>query len=413
MKKRLLPFLILLGALTSLAAQQPSYEAYFTPERLRVDLVFAGNAQTQDAFFSSLHKEGMWTGSPNQTVDPFGYGEYYIKVFASDGTLIFAKGFSSLFQEWRTTNEAKERDRAFNTSVWMPFPKQPVTFTVYERIAKKGTYEPMLTFNIDPADNLISHEKPRFQAKKLVDNGPEAHKVDLLFVAEGYTANEMDKFYKDARKFSEYLFAFEPFTSRKKDFNIWALPSVSEDSGPDIPQNDVWTRTVIGAAFNTFYIDRYMTAPDFLPIAQTVLGAPFDAIYVIVNTTKYGGGGIYNYYGLSMSDHRTEKEVFVHEFGHSFAGLADEYFSSQVAYNDMYPLDVEPWEPNITTQVNFASKWEDMMGIDGVGLFEGGGYSTKGVFRPVDDCRMRTNSAPAFCPVCQRAISRMIDFYTK
>ncbi len=397
----------------SVYAQQPSYSQYFTPERLRVDLVFSGNATTQDAWFSGLFKEPVWAGTRTQLVDPFGYGEYCCKAFAPDGTLIYSRGFSSLFQEWRTTDEAKMVDKAFNTSFWMPFPKQPVRFVVYERVARLGTYRPMLEFSIDPSDANITQDAPCCRAEKKVDNGPIERKVDILFVAEGYTADQMDKFRKDADRFTEYIFAFEPFKSRRSDFNIWILPVASEESGPDDPGRNIWHRTLLGAAFNTFYIDRYMTLPDYLPLAQTVSGSPFDALYVLVNTEKYGGGGIYNYYAASMSDHKTEKEVFVHEFGHSFAGLADEYFTSQVAYNDMYPLDIEPWEPNITTKVNFAAKWEDMMGQDGVGLYEGGGYVTKGVFRPVDDCRMRTNSAPEFCPVCQRAINRMIDYYTK
>ncbi|MDD4257034.1 MAG: M64 family metallopeptidase [Bacteroidales bacterium] len=396
---------------TPALAQSPSFDQYFTTERLRIDLVFTGNSKAQDAFLQSIHKEPVWAGSRTQLIDPFGYGEYYYKIFTPDGRLLFSKGFNSLFQEWRTTEEAKHRDMAFNSSVWMPFPKSPVVFVMYQRIAKKGTYEPILEFSIDPSDALISNEKPVYSAQKLIDNGPVENKVDLLFVAEGYTREEMDKFLADAARFSGYLFDYEPFKSRRNDFNIWTLSPASEESGPDIPQQNIWKRTCIGASFNTFYVDRYMTAPDYLPLAKMVSGAPFDAIYVIVNTQKYGGGGIYNYYGLSMADHRDVKEVFVHEFGHSFAGLADEYYTSQVAYIDMYPLNIEPWEPNITTMVDFGSKWKDMMEVEGVGLFEGGGYMAKGVFRPADDCRMHTNTAPGFCPVCQRAISRMIDYY--
>lgn len=404
--------LLLVGA-GCLCGQTTSFDTYFTPQRLRVDLVFAGNAHTQTAYLKQLNREEVWAGSRTTLVSPFGYGEYHCQAFTEDGTLVFSTGFSSLFQEWRTTDQAKVQAMAFNTSVWMPFPKVKLEFEVQARHAKKGTYEPLLRFTIDPADNLINQEQPPYTGTTILYNGPVEKKVDLVFVAEGYTQEQMDKFYKDAERFSGYLFDFEPYKSRKEDFNIWVLPCVSQDSGPDIPQNGIWNRTPLGAAFNTFYVDRYMTAPDFLPLAQAVAGVPFDAIYVIVNTSKYGGGGIYNYYGLSMSDHPTAKAVFVHEFGHSFAGLADEYYTSDVAYNDMYPLDIEPWEPNITTKVDFASKWEDMMDVEGVGLFEGGGYVSKGVFRPADDCRMHTNAAPAYCPVCQRAVSRMIDFYTK
>ncbi|HRW94968.1 MAG TPA: M64 family metallopeptidase [Bacteroidales bacterium] len=405
--------IICLGFATITLAQTVSYEDHFSEERLRIDLVFTGNATSQDVFLLSLHKEPEWAGPKKQLIPPFTYGEYQYKIYTKQGVLIFSKGFNSLFMEWRTTREATFRDMAYNTSLWIPYPKDTVYCELYERKSEDGTYQSMKKFLIDPADCLISEEKPVCQAERILDNGPVENKVDLLFVAEGYRTAEMEKFKRDAARFVEYLFEYEPFRSRRDDFNIWILPLVSEDSGPDIPRFDVWNKTALGSSFDTFYTDRYLTAPDQRLLAQAVSGAPFDAIYVIVNANKYGGGGIYNYYGLSTSDHTLSKQVFVHEFGHSFAGLADEYYNSEVAYINMYPEGVEPWEPNITTLVDFESKWKDMMDTEGVGLHEGAAYVAKGIFRPAPDCRMHTNEAPAFCPVCQRAISRMIDFYTK
>jgi len=405
--------IICLGFAAITRAQSVSYQDHFTAKRLRIDLVFTGNATSQDVFLLSLHKEPVWAGPKTRLIVPFTYGEYQYKIYTKQGDLVFSKGFNSLFMEWRTTREATQRDMAYNTSVWIPYPKDSVYCELYERISGDGTYKSMKKFLIDPSDCLISEEKEIFQAEILQQNGPLENKVDLLFVAEGYRQAEMDKFKRDAARFTEYLFEYEPFRSRRDDFNIWILSLVSEDSGPDIPRFDVWNKTALGSSFDTFYTDRYMTTPDYRPLAQAVSGAPFDAIYVIVNTKTYGGGGIYNYYGLSMSDHALSKEVFVHEFGHSFAGLADEYYNSEVAYINMYPSGVEPWEPNITTLVDFESKWKDMMETEGVGLYEGAAYVAKGIYRSAPDCRMNTNTAPAFCPVCQRAISRIIDFYTK
>jgi hypothetical protein len=412
MKKWLLVTLCL-GQFLISRAQPVDYDSYFTPERLRVDLVFTGNARQQDVFLHSLHKEQLWTGSKTRLAVPFSYGEYQYKVYASNNLLLFSKGFNSLFSEWITTQEALEKDKAFSTSLWMPFPKEPVLFEISRRVAQTGKWVPLKTFRIDPKDQLIREEKPVYTAEALLQNGPVENHVDLLFVAEGYRAGELDKFRKDAARFAQYLFEYEPFKSRKTDFNIWILPLVSEDSGPSLPQHDFWAHTALYSAFHTFYLERYLTLPDFSLLAKAVSGAPFDALFVLVNSTRYGGGGIYNYYGIGTSDHPLSKEVFVHEFGHSFAGLADEYYESEVAYLDMYPTDVEPWEANITTRVDFASKWEDMMDIPGVGLFEGAAYMAKGMYRPAEDCRMHTNRAPAFCPVCQRAIERIIDYFTK
>jgi len=408
-----LPSLLLSYAQTS-TLSTTDYDSFFTKERLRIDLTFAGDAKKQSIFLGGLHKEALWSGSRTNLVYPFNYGEYQYKLFDSTGRVIFSKGFSTLFQEWRTTAESKTTPRAFASSYWIPFPKVIVKVVFYERVKSTGLFSEIFSYNIDPKDKAINEEKENdFNVTPVMVSGDPAKKVDLVFIAEGYTAEQIGKFKADAAKFAGYLFNFEPYKSRKEDFNIWAVESISKESGTDIPHMGIWKNTIASSNFYTFQIDRYLTAPDQREIASLASNSTCDAIYVIVNTNKYGGGGIYNFYGLSMSDHPTEASVFVHEFGHSFAGLGDEYYSSAVAYEEFYNLKTEPWEPNLTTQVNFDSKWKDMMGKDGVGLYEGGGYMTKGIFRPWPDCRMKTNSAPGFCPVCTKAISDMIDYYTK
>ena len=249
----------------------------------------------------------------------------------------------------------------------------------------------------------------------LQHSGDMQDKVDLLFIAEGYTADEMEKFHSDCRRLMDSLFMMEPYKSRREDFNVAALDVISEESGTDIPDKGIWKDTAMKSHYYTFYVDRYLTMPDQTAIADRISGVPFDAMYVVVNDDGYGGGGIYNSYGMGTSDNALADKLFIHEFGHSFAGLGDEYYDDEVAYQDMYDLNVEPWEPNITTKVDFGRKWKDMIGSgeygDSLGLFEGGGYTAKGMYRPRLDCRMRTNGSPDFCPVCQRAINRMIDYY--
>lgn len=425
MKKLFLTLTVLFAAITVNA--QTKYDTYFTPDRLRIDLVFAGDANSQHVYLNALTKECAWSGSKTTLVDPFKYGEYYLELKTPAGETIYSKGFNTLFQEWRTIAEARTTPKSFNSSYAVPFPKEKVKLVVSERVKATGKFNEMYSIEIDPADKLISKETANnFKVTSIINNGNSSQKVDLLFIAEGYTAAEMDKFRKDAEKFAGYLFDIEPYKSRKSDFNIWAVESVSEESGTDIPHQDIWKNTIAGSNFFTFRIDRYLTAPDQQQICQIASAAPYDALYVIVNTSKYGGGGIYNFYGLSMADHKTEAPVFVHEFGHSFAGLGDEYYDSETAYEDFYNLKTEPWEPNITTLVNFESKWKDLISketpvptpndpkyLDVTGVFEGGGYMTKGIYRPFYECRMKNNTAKGFCPACQRAINKMIDAYTK
>lgn len=415
------------GTVSSTFSGKVDYDTYFTGERLRIDLTFAGNATSQNAYLNGLACEARWAGSPASLIDPFGYGNYYYEAFA-DGKLIYSNGFSTLFQEWTTTDEAKHVSKSMSQTIWMPFPKQSIHIVLYERKYEDILFHRMFEFDVDPTDKLIRRgAENSFAVEDLQVSGDMAHKVDILFVAEGYTAQEMDKFRDDARKFTEYLFSMAPYDKRRNDFNVRLLLSVSDESGVDIPHKDIWKRTVCNSNFYTFRTDRYLTIEDHSRIASTVSGAPFDALFVIANGKKYGGGGIYNSYAMGTADNSLSNQVFIHEFGHSFAGLGDEYFNSSVAYEDFYNLKTEPWEPNITTLVNFEAKWKDMLPADAViptmpndtsmkntlGVYEGGGYMVHGVYRPYIYCRMRNNTCDGFCPVCQRAINKMIDFYAR
>lgn len=420
------------GAITKQdIADKPQYYNYFTDGQLRLDLTFAGNGKEQSIFLSGLKKEAIWAGSRNKLVPDFVYGEYRLEVRdVADNKLLYATGFNTLFQEWRTTDEALNTttSRAFNSSYRIPFPKHNVNVIFFERLREDGSYSKLAQFTIDPEDKLINCEQENsFAITPILNNGHPQNKVDIVFIAEGYTANEMEKFRKDVEKHVGYLFGMEPYKSRKDDFNIWAVESVSLESGTDIPHHDIWKQTAANSNFYTFRSDRYLTAENQTLVCKLCSNAPCDAMYVIVNTDKYGGGGIYNFYGLGMSDHWATPMVFVHEFAHSFAGVADEYFvDSDNTFLEMYNTKIEPWEPNITSLVEFEKKWKDMLPegtmiptkpVEGqpmsLGVYEGAGYMSKGLYRPVDNCRMRTNEAPAFCPVCQRAIERMIDYYTK
>lgn len=395
------------------AGTDTTYLKYFEPLRLRVDLVLAGNSREQHAYVDRMFKEAAWAGSPNSLINPFDYGQYRFDVMAGD-TLIFSNSFSTLFEEWRSTPQAEKLDMSMRQAIWMPFPKQEVKVVLYQRDKKTLEFDEMLEFDIDPADRHIAPASNAYRQTCLQYKGDPAHKVDLVFAGEGYTSSQVSKLRKDARRMMAYLFSMAPYDKRADDFNIWLVESFSEDGGVDIPQDGIWRNTILDSGYDTFYEDRYLTVTDHTRIADVVSGIPFDAVVIIANDEKYGGGGIYNSYALASSDHKLSDPVFIHEFGHSFAGLGDEYFDSSTPYDEeYYPAGIEPWEPNITTQVNFSAKWEDMMGVDGVGLFEGAGYMAKGCWRPYEECRMLNNTAPGFCPVCQRAINRMIDFYVK
>jgi hypothetical protein len=236
----------------------------------------------------------------------------------------------------------------------------------------------------------------------------------------------MNSFRKDCERFAGYLFNSSPFGENKDKFNIWGIEAPSAESGTDIPKEDIWKKTLVNSTFYTFDLERYLMTYDNKTLRNIASNAPYDQIYILVNSDKYGGGAIYNHYSVCVNNNKYSEFVFVHEFGHGFASLADEYYTSDVAYKDFYPLDVEPTDPNLTTLVDFDSKWKDLVDEktpiptpdtdeykNKVGAFEGGGYMEKGIYRPTHDCTMKSIAIDNFCPVCKRAIQQMINFYSE
>ena len=412
MKKSILTIVL---ALTSLTAGAQAFDDYFTDQTLRLDYTFSGNAARQDIYVDKLNVSPRWYGKRKRLAElPVeGNGQITVRDHRT-GLAIYRNSFSTLFQEWLSYDEAKTEKKSFENVFLVPMPKDTVDITIDLRNNRRKIMA-TLTHTVVPTDILIHHigERNRTPYLTLQQAADTTRCIHIAYVAEGYQEQEMQTFVDDAKTAMEALFAHEPFKSMRNRFNIVAVMSPSKDSGTSEPGKGEWRQTALGSHFNTFYSDRYLTTLNLKALHDWLAGIPYEHIIVLVNTEKYGGGGILNFYNLSMAHHRMFKPVVVHEFGHSFAGLADEYAYEQEAI-PMYPADVEPWEPNITTQVNFGAKWKDMVGkIDGVGLFEGAGYSLKGVYRPENDCRMRTNENPTFCHVCEKAIRDIVDFYTK
>ncbi len=419
-------FLLVLFTQSGLA-QVVDFKSWFLPKTLRIDYLLGGDSRTETVFFNQMKEEPVWGGPQKNLIDPFGYGTYRYSVYDSAiGTQLFSRGFCTLFQEWRGTDEAKKLKRAFPMTAVMPFPKRTIRFTIEKRAYETNEFEPIFERFINPGDYFIYADGIHIiKSDKIIDSGDPSNHADIAFIAEGYTSEEMPRFVTDARKLADYFLSVEPYASNRERFNFYTIESPSDESGVDIPGQDVYANTNINSSFYTFDMDRYLTTSDTKSIYDIAANVPYDAVFVLVNSKRYGGGGFYNHYGQGTVDHQLSKEVAIHEFGHSFAGLADEYYGAEITYSDFYNLRLEPWEPNITTNVDFSSKWKDLVSPgtplpttresankDKIGLFEGGGYVAKGIFSPQMDCRMKSNEAKGFCPVCQRAIGRMIRFYS-
>jgi hypothetical protein len=454
------------------ASPVPSpFDAAFTPRTMRVDLFHTGGPGGEVVAFDRAVDDGEWPGSRTRLVDDLNLGAFLFEVVDPEtNRVLFSRGYSSIFGEWETTDEAKRVSRTFPESLRFPWPTRPVQ-VVLKRRDRENLFREIWSMRLDPASWRVNPAS-RVPAGKVIPlfvNGPPAAKVDLLVLSEGYRAAEEAKFVGDARRLVGLLFdKYEPFRSRKADFNVRLLFLPSVESGVFRPDSKVSRRTPLSVQYGIFGSERYVLTTEDRALREAASAAPYDAVEILVNDARYGGGGIYDFQATAAVDTAFAEYVFVHEFGHHFAGLADEYYTSEVAYETGAAARAEPWEPNVTAFADPSRlKWRDLVAsgtplptpwdkeafekesrafqaerrkriaagaapaeIDElfrkelavetkllstmawsgkVGAFEGAAYEAKGLYRPAADCIMFTRDEVGFCPVCRRAIERVID----
>ena len=419
--------IFILGLCISIVSQAQTFEKFFEHKTLLIDYIFSGDHKKQEISVDGLVSYPHWAGKTQHlNHNPLrGNGSIEVKDKESQ-QLIYTNSFSSLFQEWLDTEEAKQTKKAFENTFLIPYPKNKVEVTLkLYNLAQEKIAE--MSFIADPNDILIEKKgSENITPYRILHRGSVKNPIQVAILAEGYTAPQLGQFYVDAEKAMKSIFAHEPFKSKKEAFNFVAVGSISEDTGVSIPRQGKWRNTIFKSHFDTFYSDRYLTTRNVKAIHDALAGIPYEHIIILANTDEYGGGGIYNSYTLTTAHHEDFEAVVVHEFGHSFGGLADEYFYEQDVMSDVYPLDIEPWEANITTLKNFDAKWKAQLKPKTpvptpiteakrypIGVYEGGGYSSQGIYRASHDCRMKTNTYPEFCPVCQTALLKLINFYTE
>lgn len=420
--------LVAIGLVCSInAKQRTEFNDVFRDSTLRIDYIFSGDINHTNVALSGLSKSAGWAGRRTNLEKLPLEGNGTITVISDTGDTLYRQSFSTLYQEWLSTEEANTVSKAMENCFLVPYPNNPVEV---ELMIFGSDRNPLANFRhrVDPADILIRDVSnlniPGRKTEYVVKNGSPEECIDVVITSEGYTSEEYGIFMEDARRTVESLKSHAPFDTLMTRFNFLAVFVPSHDSGVSIPRFNQWKSTAYSSNFSTFYSDRYLTTSHLRDVHDALAGVPYEHLIILANTEEYGGGGIYNSYTLTTAHHPLFPQVVVHEFGHSFGGLADEYFYENEIMDGMYPLHLEPWEPNITTLVDFGSKWKSVM-PDGtpvptppeeaekypVGLYEGGGYLFKGMYRPADQCRMRTNAVPDFCKVCQTALARIIEFY--
>lgn len=426
--RKFISCIVLLCCSATISSQD--FDTYFANQTLRIDYIFSGNVDHQEISVDQLSRFPGWYGKKKRLAEApvEGNGQIIVRTHTTQ-EVIYRHPFSTLFQEWLAYDEAKTTRKAFENVFLIPMPKDTVDVTVILKNNKRETMAEF-THTVAPDDILIrsigGKDTTPYEIIQAAEDTTRC--IHIAYVSEGYTEEEMGIFLKDVKVANDAIFEHEPFRSTRNRFQIIAVKAASAESGTSVPHRNVWKNTVLRSHFDTFYSQRYLTTLHLKELHNLLAGLPYEHIIVLVNTPEYGGGGILNSYNLSMTGHKAFKQVVTHEFGHSFGGLGDEY-----AYEEeqipMYPADVEPWEPNLTTLQDFNGKWEHLIKkgtptptplskdpktiVKRVGLFEGAGYSLKGVYRACQDCRMRSNDVKEFCPACQLGLTRMIDFYTR
>jgi len=465
---------LLAGAAIPSTQPAAAFDTSFTGRTMRVDYFHSGGMGQEIVALDRVVSDGPWAGSRTRLVDDLNLGKYLFEVIDRDtNRAIYSRGFASIYGEWETTPESKTLHRTFGESLRFPWPKSPVQVVLKKRDRDNSFHELWSTV-IDPNSRFVNRADPPKAGTvwTLFESGPPAEKVDILLISEGYTAAQMPKFRADAKRLVDALFAVEPFKSRKNDFNVRGLELPSAQPGVNRPHVGSFRRTPISAEYNIFDSERYLLTLDNRAFRDAAASAPYEFIEILANEQQYGGGGIFNDQATTSVDTGFAEYVFVHEFGHHFAALADEYYTSDVAYETGGTDLPEPWEPNITAlkdpsrlkwrdlvepgtpiptpwdkaeyethsrdtqarrrallakkvpeaevdalfreQLAWDSKYLSSMKYSGkVGAFEGAGYEAKGLYRPEADCIMFTRDPVGFCRVCRRAIGRIIDQYAR
>ncbi len=424
----LVPLLLcVLAPLQVFSAAPADFTRWFVDGTIRIDLAHRGDAEAGSFELLAIYEEGAWAGRREKLAEPDSLGKYRFSVRdLATGTVLFEGGYSSLFGEWQTTEEAKKRKREFVEVVRFPKPRASFILAISERGPDGGFKDVFTSAKLAPE---MAGPAARPSAKTLdlhISESPD-RALDIVFIGDGYDAGNQDKLERDLSWFARVLLRVPPFDRYKARISIRAVMPVSRDNGPDEPGRKIFNQSALECSFSTFGSARYLTPGNERKLRDLAGLVPYDTVIVIVNTPRYGGAGIYNAWAVAASDSEYNEYLMAHEFGHSFAGLADEYYSSAVSYSDFYPKGVEPPEPNITALIGGREqlKWKAFVRDDipvptpvgkgwdsEVGVFEGAGYAAKGLFRPMVDCKMFSKKNRDYCPVCMKAVEDMIKSHT-
>ena len=401
--------LVVSGQWSVVNGQNVKFDDWFTGATLRVDCLREGSAMGDEVSVERwVSRPGEWFGSRTQMIDPFDNGDYRVEMRdAATGRLLYSRGYSNLFREYKDTPEGRIFKKSFEETLLLPMPKNKVMIALQKRDRKLQLFDQKVV-PFDPAKDLSAVSGASVAGAVPYEiHGDPAVKFDVAFVMQGFDDDTL--YYQNVcRRMAEGLFKNDPFRSHRNDFNLYFI------------------RGDAGVEYNTLGSDRYAMTLKVRQLHDVLYDTPADHIIIVINNKKYGGGAIYNFYSVTSLDEQAEN-ILPHELGHGIGGLADEYVDEDLTYANLHRNDYEPLEPNITNLVDFQRKWQALLPAGTpvptprkevpktecgpLGVYEGAGYASKGVYRPTPHCMMR-DYAP-FCPVCVKRLEEVIKIYTR
>ncbi|MFC1746755.1 M64 family metallopeptidase [Candidatus Neomarinimicrobiota bacterium] len=447
-------FCLLLSPPVFLTAQVDVFFDTFTGRTLRFDYYHSGTSTEEYISLDRVRLEGPWSGSRTQLIDQTNRGKYLFEVIdQSSGYVIYSRGYASIYGEWETTGEARDGIwRTFHESQRFPETRVPVLLVLKKRNDEGGFIE-IYHQEINPVGRFVDRSPllSHGTLNTIIENGTPASKVDILFMGDGYTIDDVEQFQIDTGRLVNILFNTEPYRSRRDQFNVRTILPLADQAGISDPRNGVWRNSPLGLSHNALDLDRYVLTYRNTTVREIAAQVPYDILILVSNSPQYGGGGIFNLYAVVAASNDDASYLLIHEFGHAFAGLGDEYYNSDVTYEEFHNPGVEPWEPNITALLDPVNlKWRHLVDVNTplptpwdqtafdqasqqsrpgsttpwnlleqepffgvVGAFEGASYEAKGLYRPELSCIMFSSAGDHYCQVCTEAIEEIIDLYTQ
>ena len=349
------------------ALREGGFDAYFIDKTMRVDYFHSGGLGSEILSLDQVVSDGAWAGSRTRLVDDLNLGKYLFEVIERrTNRVIYSRGFASIYGEWETTPESRAGLSHVSRVAAVSLAETPGP----GRAEQAGPRQQL------PRD-LVDGRRPGLAFRQPDRSGPDGRCVaaprEWPALGKGRPARDRRGVHRGGglqvsrRRAAAGRCAVRGGAVQEPAVGFQRLGSglAIRGVGRQPPRAAQFRRTPLSAEYNIFDSERYLLTYDNRALRDAASAAPYEFLEILVNEEQYGGGGIFNFQATAAADTGFAEYVFVHEFGHHFAGLADEYYTSDVAYETGAAHHPEPWEANVTALHDpMTLKWGDLVEAD-------------------------------------------------